>query len=117
MKKTNQNNSDFEMINLDETAGWNQLEIEEALAESTYTEESLVFQGEITLSEEDLYDIGQVEPVGIAEEVDSLGSVEEIMAYAQSACSNSMQLSPSWFLSWHWHCLCLTPSLPSAAAF
>jgi hypothetical protein len=35
MKKTNQNNSDFEMINLDETAGWNQLEIEEALAEST----------------------------------------------------------------------------------
>ncbi|MBR2402122.1 MAG: hypothetical protein IKB01_05015, partial [Lachnospiraceae bacterium] len=84
MKKSNQNNLDFEMINLDETAGWNQLEIEEALAEKTYTEENMVFQGEITISEEELYSIGQTEPVGIAEEVGSLGSVEELMAYAQA---------------------------------
>lgn len=58
MKKTNQNDLDFEMINLDETAGWNQLEIESALAESKNTEESFVFQGEITISEEELLSMG-----------------------------------------------------------
>ena len=93
MKKSNQNNPDFEMINLDETAGWNQLEIEEALARNTYTEESMVFQGEITISEEELYGIGQVESMGIAEEVDSLGSVEELMAYAQSATAVEYETS------------------------
>ena len=31
MKKTQQNDLDFDMINLDETAGWNQLEVESAL--------------------------------------------------------------------------------------
>ena len=33
MKKTQQNDLDFDMINLDETAGWNQLEVESALEE------------------------------------------------------------------------------------
>ena len=33
MKKTQQNDLDFDMINLDETAGWNQLEVESALKE------------------------------------------------------------------------------------
>lgn len=34
MKETHQNDQDFDMINLDETAGWNQLEVEAALEES-----------------------------------------------------------------------------------
>ena len=51
MKKVNQNNLDFEMINLDETAGWNQLEIESALAEQAGIDD-VVFQGEITYEEE-----------------------------------------------------------------
>ena len=50
MKKSNQNNLDFEMINLDETAGWNQLEIEEALAEKTYTEENMMWWAEMDSS-------------------------------------------------------------------
>ena len=33
MKKTQGSNLDFDMINLDETAGWNQLEVEAALSE------------------------------------------------------------------------------------
>ena len=67
MKKKNQNDLELEMINLDETSGWNQLEIEAALAESNKTEESVVFQGEITIDEEELFAIGQEEPMGIAE--------------------------------------------------
>ena len=35
MKKTHQNDLDFDMINLDETAGWNQLEVENALKDQT----------------------------------------------------------------------------------
>ena len=31
MAKKHQNDNDFDMINLDETAGWNQLEVEAAL--------------------------------------------------------------------------------------
>ena len=54
------------------------MEIENALAESKNTEENLVFQGEITISEEELFGIGETEPAvigkaapaGIAEEVD-----------------------------------------------
>lgn len=57
MKKTNQNDLELEMINLDETAGWNQLEIESALAEDK-AEENMVFQGEITISEEELLNLG-----------------------------------------------------------
>ena len=63
MKKTNQNDLDFEMINLDETAGWNQLEIESALADDKNTEESFVFQGEITISEEELLSMGMAADV------------------------------------------------------
>ena len=91
MKKTNQNDLDLEMINLDETAGWNQLEIENVLAESKHTEDSLVFQGEITISEEELLGIGEVKPLGIEEEVKALGSVEEIMAYANAASATSVE--------------------------
>ena len=52
MKKSTQNIPDFEMINLDETAGWNQLEIESALAKDKNIDNSVVFQGEITYEEE-----------------------------------------------------------------
>ena len=68
MKKTNQNDLDFEMINLDETAGWNQLEIESALADDKNTEESFVFQGEITISEEELLSMGMA--VDVMKEVE-----------------------------------------------
>ena len=34
MKKTNQTDLDFDVINLDETAGWNRLELESALEET-----------------------------------------------------------------------------------
>jgi len=71
MKKTNQNDLDFEMINLDETAGWDQLEIESALAESKNTEESFVFQGEITISEEELLSMGMASE--LLEEVEVSG--------------------------------------------
>lgn len=54
MKNTYQNDLDFDMINLDETAGWDKLEIESALYEKN-EEESLVFQGEVTISEEELF--------------------------------------------------------------
>ena len=53
MKKTNQTDLDFDVINLDETAGWNRLELESALEETK--EESLVFQGEVTISEDELF--------------------------------------------------------------
>ena len=53
MKKSTQNDFDFEMINLDETAGWSQLEVEAALNEQVATKDN-VFQGEITY-EEDFY--------------------------------------------------------------
>ena len=57
MKKTNQTDLDFDMINLDETAGWNRLELESALQEAKEEtkEESLVFQGEVTISEDELF--------------------------------------------------------------
>ncbi len=54
MKKTNQTDLDFELINLDETAGWDRLEVEAAVKEEV-KEENLVFQGEITISEEELF--------------------------------------------------------------
>ena len=57
MKKTNQNDLELEMINLDETAGWNQLEIESALSEEPVSDTDVVFQGEITY-EEDIYESG-----------------------------------------------------------
>ncbi len=71
MKKTNQNDLDFEMINLDETAGWNQLEIESALEESKSTEEDFVFQGEITISEEELLGMGMA--ADVLKEVETSG--------------------------------------------
>ena len=54
MKKSVQNDFDLEMINLDETAGWSQLEVEAALNEQTTAKDN-VFQGEITY-EEEFYD-------------------------------------------------------------
>ncbi len=51
MKKSTQNNLDFDMIDLDETAGWNQLEIEAALEGHTDVEDN-VFRGEITYEED-----------------------------------------------------------------
>ena len=62
MKKTNQTDLDFDMINLDETAGWNRLELESALQEAKEEtkEESLVFQGEVTISEEELFAEGEL---------------------------------------------------------
>ncbi len=66
MKKTNQTDLDFDMINLDETAGWNKLELESALEETK--KETVVFQGEVTISEEELF----------AEEMVDTYSVEEI---------------------------------------
>ena len=68
MKKTNQNDLDFEMINLDETAGWNQLEIESALAEQAGIDDDVVFQGEITY-EEEFYDENTMELDAYAVEV------------------------------------------------
>ena len=66
MKKTNQTDLDFDMINLDETAGWDKLELESALEEAK--EETVVFQGEVTISEEELF---------AEEKVDTYESVEE----------------------------------------
>lgn len=62
MKKTNQTDLDFDMINLDETAGWNRLELESALQEAKEEtkEESLVFRGEVTISEEELFAEGEL---------------------------------------------------------
>ena len=51
MKKTTLDNLDFDMINLDETAGWNRLEVESALTKQTDAEDN-VFRGEITYEEE-----------------------------------------------------------------
>ena len=70
MKKTNQTDLDFEMINLDETAGWDRLEVESALKEATENtkEESVVFQGEVTISEEELLADGLVDTYEAAEE-------------------------------------------------
>jgi len=51
MKKSTQDNLDFDMIDLDETAGWNRLEIEAALTEQTDVEDN-VFRGEITYEED-----------------------------------------------------------------
>ena len=59
MKKSTQNDFDFDMINLDETAGWNQLEVEAALDKQTEPVNN-VFQGEITY-EEEFYDESTME--------------------------------------------------------
>ena len=50
MKKSVQNDLDFEVIDLDDTAGWSQLEIETALKEQTVAEDN-IFRGEITYEE------------------------------------------------------------------
>jgi len=51
MKKSMQNDFDFEMIDLDDTAGWDQLQVETALREQVVVEDN-VFRGEITYEEE-----------------------------------------------------------------
>ena len=51
MKKSVHNDLDFEMINLDETAGWSQLEVESGLNYQAGAEDN-VFRGEITYEEE-----------------------------------------------------------------
>ena len=51
MKKSVQNDFDLEMINLDETAGWSQLEVESALNEQTVATDN-VFRGEITYEDD-----------------------------------------------------------------
>lgn len=50
MKKSTQNDLDFDMIDLDETAGWNRLEVESAL-EAQEAAEDNVFRGEIIYEE------------------------------------------------------------------
>ena len=59
MKKSVQNDFDFEMINLDETAGWNRLEVEAELNKQSAAKDN-VFQGEITY-EEEFYDENTME--------------------------------------------------------
>ena len=66
MKKSTQNDFDFEMINLDETAGWSQLEVESALNEQAAAKDN-VFQGEITYEEyyeedAEYYEEGEYDP-------------------------------------------------------
>ena len=66
MKKSTQNDFDFEMINLDETAGWSQLEVESALNEQSAAKDN-VFQGEITYEEyyeedAEYYEEGEYDP-------------------------------------------------------
>ena len=75
MKKSTQNDFDFEMINLDETAGWSQLEVEAALNEQVDTKDN-VFQGEITY-EEEFYDENTMELDAYAVEVAAQESYEE----------------------------------------
>ena len=75
MKKSTQNDFDFEMINLDETAGWSQLEVEAALNEQTTAKDN-VFQGEITY-EEEFYDENTMELDAYAVEVAAQESYEE----------------------------------------
>jgi len=75
MKKSVQNDFDLEMINLDETAGWNQLEVEAALNEQTVAKDN-VFQGEITY-EEEFYDDDTMELDIYAAELDAQDSYEE----------------------------------------
>ena len=75
MKKSAQNDFDLEMINLDETAGWNQLEVEAALNEQTVAKDN-VFQGEITY-EEEFYDDDTMELDIYAAELDAQDSYEE----------------------------------------
>ncbi len=75
MKKSTQNDFDFEMINLDETAGWSQLEVESALNEQTTAKDN-VFQGEITY-EEEFYDSNTMELDTYAAELNAQDSYEE----------------------------------------
>lgn len=75
MKKTNQTDLDFDMINLDETAGWNKLELESALEETK--DENVVFQGEIIISEEELFAGEMVDTYESAEEIEYLDDEDE----------------------------------------
>ena len=75
MKKSTQNDLDFEMINLDETAGWSQLEVESALNEQSVADDN-VFRGEITY-EEEFYDGNTMELDAYAAELDVQDSYEE----------------------------------------
>lgn len=54
MKKINQTDLDFDVINLDETAGWDRLEVETALEEEpVFVDEELVFEEEPEYGEEE----------------------------------------------------------------
>lgn len=84
MKKTNQTDLDFDMINLDETAGWNKLELESALEEK---EESLVFQGEVTISEEELFAMETMDTYTEKEEIEYLDDEDESLVCAEEDAS------------------------------
>lgn len=78
MKKTNQTDLDFDMINLDETAGWNKLELESALEQTK--EENVVFQGEITISEEKFLVQGAADTYASVEEVEYLDEEDTVFS-------------------------------------
>ena len=75
MAKKHQNDQDFDMINLDETAGWNQLEVETALkAEEPQIE---------YFDEEEEYEDPVADTYTQAQEVDYLDEEDEETVYAE----------------------------------
>lgn len=81
MKKTHQNDLDFDMINLDETAGWNQLEVEAALnteePEIEYFDEEEEYEDPVA----DTY--AKAEETAYAEAVEYLDEEDEEAVYAK----------------------------------
>ena len=78
MKKSTTNEFEFDMIDLDETAGWDRLEVESALNQQAEVKDN-VFQGEITYVEE-FYDENTMEMDVYAVEVAAQETYEEYEA-------------------------------------
>lgn len=73
MKKINQTDLDFDVINLDETAGWDRLEVETALEEEpVFMDEELVFEEEAEYEEDPEY--AEEEPAFMQEEMVELSA-------------------------------------------